>query len=374
MAVTSGTVINSGGTGTSSYYWSTPCTGQAQYSELVVASTSTSWYSETGVTTRAPASTAETFYYAYVNRDHLVEMYKATSGTYGQLSSVSVASDAGTIKLESSGSTHTAFYNGTSVASFSDSALTGLYVGIQNYQDIGATQTGDNWVGGDIGGGGTSYALTATGTGTSTGSLAVNAKLVSASTGTGTSTGSLAVGVTAAFAATGTGTSTGSLAVTITAGAVSYTLTATGNGTTAGSLAVGGPTTLAATGTGATTGSLAVGGLGALAATGTGATTGSLAVAASRTLTASGTGASTGTLAMTITSGPALLTLAATGYGTTTGHLAVASTGSPPSAATFTRNAKGGYQPRNTPAERRAFFDHKRQLAKLEARIQALEP
>jgi len=111
-----------------------------------------------------------------------------------------------------------------------------------------------------------------------------------------------------------------------------------------------------------------------MSGTGTGATTGTLAVTANRALSANGTGTSTGTLAVTITSGPALLTLAATGHSTTTGHLAVTGSGDPPSAAMLNRNGRGGYQPRNTPAERRAFFDHKRQLAKLQARIEALEP
>jgi hypothetical protein len=182
-------------------------------------------------------------------------------------------------------------------------------------------------------GGGTSYALTSTGTGASTGTLAVAALRTLTATGTGASTGSLAV-------------------------ARSITVTATGTGTTAGSLAVSGlPTDLTGTGTGTTAGSLAV--------------------AASSVIAATGTGASTGSLAATITSGPASLALASTGHGTTTGHLAVirAGPGGGGGGGTSTSGrAPGGYQPRNTPAERRAFFDHKRQLAKLQARIEALEP
>ena len=163
------------------------------------------------------------------------------------------------------------------------------------------------------------------------------------------------------------------------AGGTSYALTATGTGASTGSLAVAifTPPVIYSL-TGASTGSLAVGGLPTdLTGTGTGATTGSLAVAASSAIAATGTGTSTGTLAVTITSGPASLALASTGHGTTTGHLAVirAGPGGGGGSGVLTSGAnRGGYQPRNTPAERRAFFDHKRQLAKLAARIEALEP
>jgi len=172
---------------------------------------------------------------------------------------------------------------------------------------------------------------------------------------------------TAAVTSTDVGngvSSTGGVLIEVAAsgggGATSYALTATGTGTSTGSLAVGGlPTNLTSTGTGNTGGSFAVNATSVIAAT--------------------GAGTSTGTLAATITFGPASLALASTGHGTTTGHLAVIRTG--PGAGgggggggVLTSGVnRGGFQPRNTPAERRAFFDHKRQLAKLAARIEALE-
>jgi hypothetical protein len=154
------------------------------------------------------------------------------------------------------------------------------------------------------GGGGTSYALTASGNGTTGGSLHAGGPTTLAAVGVDTSVGSAAVAVRSALSATGTGATAGTLAVTVTIGAQSLALAATGNGTTGGSLRAGGANTLAAAGLSVFIGALTIAAAAHLTATGTGTTSGRLAMgggAATSTTGATSTGritvaASTGSI------------------------------------------------------------------------------
>jgi hypothetical protein len=169
----------------------------------------------------------------------------------------------------------------------------------------------------------TTYDLAASGTSTSTGSLAARLTLVASASGTSTSTGSLAVAISSgavshALSASGTSTSTGSLAVQLRLPA-----SASGTSTTSGSLAVVSTLAASASGTASSTGSLTVAALLPVGASGTSATSGSLTVARTTTASATGTSTTTGSLAVSLSSGPQSHALSATGTSTTSGSAAV---------------------------------------------------
>lgn len=196
---------------------------------------------------------------------------------------------------------------------------------------------------------GTTYDLSATGTGTSTGSLDVSlvaGPLSLSATGTGSSTGSvnLLLGP-GAMSASGTGTTTGSVNLLLAPGALSASgsstttgsanlnatlaLSASGASQTAGSVDVTldvAPLALSATGSSSSTGSLAVDLQLSCSSTGTGQTAGSLAVSETLALSSTGTGQSAGSLSVTIVGGSVTHALAATGTGTTSGSLVLTAT------------------------------------------------
>lgn len=146
---------------------------------------------------RSVSSGSENCYSFRIGTDGSVILYKAVSGTFTSIGTVSSsASTTNPYKLTCAGSTITCFYNGTNILQVTDTSVTtGLYVGFRS----SVANHIDNWTGGDGTGSGT--AATASGSITLAGSATAN--------GAGTATGSLSLAASAT--ANGAGTATGSL-------------------------------------------------------------------------------------------------------------------------------------------------------------------
>jgi hypothetical protein len=199
------------------------------------------------------------------------ELYVATSGSYTQKYSASIAGVTGTIKLESSGSTHTYYRNGSVVTTQTDGSLnSNTYVGI-GVEGVNAPGNCvvDNWVGGDISTGSTGTlavteaddTIVASGAQTHVGTIAVtDADDTIVADGNQTHTGTLAVTeaddtMAASGDVSGSGANTGTLAVT----EADDTMVAVGTWTITGTIAVTDDAdTIVAVGTITITGTIAV--------------------------------------------------------------------------------------------------------------------
>ena len=159
--------------------------------------------------------------------------------------------------------------------------------------------------------GGTSHAISATGTGNSDGAANVTATYVGTATGSGTSAGAANATITTTASANGSGTSDGAAAaglrtpVTATGSGVSdgagnitvtWRVTGSGSGQSDGACAasISGGSAVSASGSGQSDGAANVTARYALTATGTGTSSGAAAAGSTITVTAAGTGASAG--------------------------------------------------------------------------------
>lgn len=140
--------------------------------------------------------------------------------------------------------------------------------------------------------------LTATGSGTSGGSAAIKSTLAISATGSGVSGGSAALRATLQITATGSGTSDGSAAISLVGGGTTHQLTSTGSGTSGGSASIVAIRRLTATGTGTSSGSAALSLTARMTASGSGSTGGSAALRALLGMSATGAGVSDGTAAI----------------------------------------------------------------------------
>jgi len=160
-----------------------------------------------------------------------------------------------------------------------------------------------------------SHAITASGTGTSGGSAALIATLVAAASGTGTSAGAASIAATLPASAAGAGASSGAATL-----ARTTTLTAAGSGTSGGSAAIDVATVLplSAAGSGTTGGVVAATWQQAASAAGSGTSGGSAALTATLVASASGSGTSAGAASFTMS-----IVLSADGAATSSGSAAI---------------------------------------------------
>ncbi len=131
-----------------------------QYAQLKLTTYNPSWM-YLGVTVRA--SGTNNWYGAYVGGSgstYELMLFKMVAGTWTQLGSTYSGSWAANdvIRVEANGTTIRALQNGTSRISVTDSALTSGQAGLTGYGPIDPSLLkGDDWEGGDLSTGGTTY-------------------------------------------------------------------------------------------------------------------------------------------------------------------------------------------------------------------------
>jgi hypothetical protein len=226
FGVASGHVITQASSWYGQVRWST-AVSTTQYSQIdVIAASTAGGYTDGVVWTRMTTSGETGFVWALSNDSgtKLNSFYRATAGSFAQTFQAAAASNSATIKLESTGSSHKCYYNGTLVTTQSDTAFpSNTYVGFASDTSSNpGLVTLDNWFGGDI--------PTATGT--------INVTLdavTSSAAGTPTVTGTIGVTLEATtMVAAGPMNATGTIDVTLEA----TTMAAAGTPTVAGTISV----------------------------------------------------------------------------------------------------------------------------------------
>lgn len=157
--------------------------------------------------------------------------------------------------------------------------------------------------------------MAASGASTASGSVSLGTLMPITASGSSTASGSVAMGRLLAMSASGASTSAGSVAITLTPALIA----ASGAATSSGSVAMTMRAQVSAAGSSTAGGSVALGTVAAMSASGSSTASGSVALIATRQLTASGAATSDGSVAIT-----RLTNLAAAGTSTATGSVAIA--------------------------------------------------
>lgn len=112
-------------------------------------STSTGTFESMAVLTRVDVA-AQSYYALSVASNGEIQIYMREGESFTSIQNEAAPSESGRLRLESQGSDHRAYFNGTLIHSWSDSTLTGDQVGVGGFRNSASGGTLDNWEGGSF--------------------------------------------------------------------------------------------------------------------------------------------------------------------------------------------------------------------------------